>query len=181
MNTLDIISLIVSFSALVVAIRIPVKIMEYQRFLNMYTSYMSYDYAEAFQGVINFYYDDCGCDVERIPDEYYRRYKEDFSPGEKDASKILHYQRRYLNDYFYEIEKCRELNSKLRKEIKDFFTRNDAFVAKILIYMNKAVDENPQIYKDITPIKRSRMPKTKGLNCYLERLYEDLKSEGRWI
>lgn len=127
---------------------------------------------------------DCGCDVEKIPEKYYERYEKDFKQGDVkdlDAAKTLHYQRRYLNDYFLETEFCRRSSFALRKIVKNEFSSNEAYVAKILIYMNKAVDENPEIFKDISQVKHAAMPKAKGLNSYLEKFYSDIKDKGRWM
>lgn len=54
-------------------------------------------------------------------------------------------------------------------------------MAKILIYMNKASYENPEIYKDISEIKCTRIPRTKGMNIYLEKIFNYLKEQDRWI
>lgn len=172
-------------ASLIAAIWIPTRIMKIQRFTNLLSLYMSHDFAQAYQGVINFYHDDCKCDAKKIAEKYYERYKKDFENNvngkEKSPASILHYQRRYLNNYFYELEQCRRTSPFLRKEIREQFTRSEAYVAKILIYMNKASDENPEIYKDISEIKHTRMPRTKGMNIYLERIFSYLKDQDRWI
>lgn len=56
-NLVDILEIAISFSALIAAVWIPVSIMKFQRFTNLTAAYMSYDFAQAFQGVIDFYHD----------------------------------------------------------------------------------------------------------------------------
>ena len=45
--------------------------------------------------------------------------------------------------------------------------------------MNKAVDEDPEMFMDISSIKYERMPKVKGLCEYLARFYNALRKESR--
>lgn len=174
-------SVIISFVALIVTISIPVQVMKFQRYTGLMSTYMSFGFAHALQSVIKFFYKDCNCDVERIPEEYKKRFESDFDvmSEDKDIENILHYQRRLLNDFFLELEMCRESSWVLRRRIRKDWTTSEAFICKILIYMNKAVDEDPEMFMDIASIKYERMPKVKGLNEYLARLYNTLKKESR--
>ena len=47
--------------------------------------------------------------------------------------------------------------------------------------MNKAVDDNPDIMMDISSIKYQYVPKVKGVSEYLNRLYNELKTEKKWM
>ncbi|MCR5612919.1 hypothetical protein [Treponema sp.] len=150
-------------------------------------AYMSLEFAHAYQGVINFFHDDCDCDIAQIPLKYKERFNNDFqklqpqSQNKIDIQDILHYQRRMLNDFFYELEMCRESSFFLRNKIRKEWTTNEAWVVKILIYMNKVVDSDPELFKDISSIKHDHMPKTRGLSKHLEKFYNALKSEKRYI
>ena len=149
--------------------------MKFQRYTSLSSTYMS------MQCVIAFFHHDCGCDVEKISKKYRERFDDDFSGDWRDIeiNKTLHYQRRLLNDYFLELEMCRELSWYLRKIIRKDWTTSEAYVCKILVYMNKAVDENPEMFMDISSIKYERMPKVKGLSEYLARFYNALRKESR--
>ena len=92
---------------------------------------------------------------------------------------MLHYQRRLLSVYFYELECCRVSSRKLRKMTKKDWTTSESYVLKILICMNKVVDE--QIKKDISEIKHQRIPKVKGISEYLCRLSTELKDGKSWM
>lgn len=74
---------------------------------------------------------------------------------------------------------CRESSWILRKKIKRDWTNSEAYVCKILVYMNKAVDEDSEMFMDISSIKYERMPKVKGLSEYLIRFYNALRKESR--
>ncbi len=74
----DIITIVVSLVTLFVTFSIPIQIMKFQRYTGLMSTYMSHEFGNALQSVINFFYDDCGCDVEKIPAKYKERYCEDF-------------------------------------------------------------------------------------------------------
>lgn len=178
---LNIVQIVISVVAIIFAIYIPIQIMKFQRYTGLMTTYMSLEFAHAFQSVINFFYKDCECDVEKIAGKYKERFNEDFNDKRKefDINKTLHYQRRLLNDFFLELEMCRESSWYLRKIIRKGWTTSEAYVCKILVYMNKAVDEDPEMFMDISSIKYERMPRGKGLNEYLTRFYNALRKESR--
>lgn len=183
---MDSISILIAFITLIVTITIPIRIMKIQNYTNLESDYMSFEFAHAFQSVINFYFESCNCNIEKIPEEYIKRYKLDFEKLNNNnmnipKEDILHYQRRYLNNYFLHLQYCLKSGPILRKKIRKQWTESEAFVVKILIYMNIAVDENPDIFKDISNIKYARLPRMKGLNFHLRNLYDELKDTGRWM
>ena len=180
--TSDCVSIVIAIFTLVVTISIPVQIMKFQRYLSLMPIYMGFDVANAFMSVINFFHDDCDCDVGRIPEEYKKRFKYDFDEKNNvPLEKILHYQRRLLNDYFFELESCRKSSWILRRKIEKEWTSSEAWVVKILIFMNAAVDNDPELFKNISGIKHDRLPKIRGLNKYLKKFYDDLSNAKRWM
>ncbi len=174
----------IALAALIVTFFIPIRIMKYQNYASLCSDYKSIEFAHAFQSVIEFFYKDCNCHVEEIPAKYYDRYQSDFArlkTGNINKEDVRHYQRRLLNDYFYELECCRESSYHLRRKITKDWTTSEAYVIKILICMNKAVDDNSNIMMDISAIKHQHAPKVKGISEYLERLYNLLKNEKSWM
>lgn len=172
----------VSIATLIFAVCIPMRIMKYQQYTNLVGAYMSFEFAHAFQSVIDFFCDDCGSDVERIPEAYRTRFDHDMNSDNNVAlSDRLHYQRRYLTCFFFELEICRRSNRALDRIIRKDWTKSEAFVMRILICMNDAVDNDKEIFKDISSIKRERLPRTKGINEYLRSLQEILQNESRWM
>ena len=183
---ISIATLIVTFIALIVAVFIPTRIMKYQRYTNLIGTYMSLDFAHAFQSVIAFFCDDCGRDVERIPAEYKKRFESDMErvmrhDDSGDITNVLHYQRRYLNNYFLELEMCRRSSWTLSRIIRKDWTANEAYVTRILIFMNDAVDNDPEMFKDISCIQDERLPRVRGMNEYLRSLQGILQNESRWM
>ena len=178
----DIVPIIIALVTLIMTIKIPIWIMQFQRYTNLASTYMSFDFAHAFQSVIEFFYKDCDCDVERIPEEYAKRYHSDFQKLKDkkiEREDVLHYQRRLLNDYFYELEVCRTSSRRLGKMIKKDWTTSEANVTKILICMNKVVSEHYMM--DISAVKYQHIPKVKGISEYLSRFYKALKDGKPWM
>lgn len=179
---IGIVQIILAIATFVVTIFIPVMVMRFQQYSNLSSMYMGSEFGYAFQSVIEFFYNDCDCDVEKIPVEYMKRYHSDFEKlkrNEINKEDVLHYQRRLLSVYFYELECCRSLSPRLRKIIKKDWTTSESYVLKILICMNKVVDE--QIKKDISEIKHQHIPRVKGISEYLIRLSKELKDGKPWM
>lgn len=174
-----------------VAVFIPVWIMHNQRYENLLQNYLSTDFVAAIKGVVDFFKNDCNSDVNQIADAYKKRFEEDFKKSNKksndksectkEASQILHFQRSMLNNFFWGLSSCAKRNPFLRYKIKNEFTRNEAYICKILIHMNLEVDSNPEFFTNVSDIKYEPMPKTKGMNNSLKNVYEILKNQNRWI
>lgn len=181
-----IIQTISSVFGVVVAVFIPVWIMHNQRYENLLQAYMANDFAEAVKGVTDFFKNDCNSDVNQIAAAYKKRFEYDFKKSDKNlgvktASQILHYQRRLLNNFYWGLNSCAKSSIFLRRKIKNEFSRNEAYICKILIYMNDVSDSDGGIFKDISDIKYEPMPKTKGMSRALNNIYEILKDQRRWI
>ena len=174
-----------------VAVFIPVWIMHNQRYENLLQNYLSADFVAAIKGIVDFFKDDCNSDVNQIADAYKKRFEDDFKKSNKErdvnsectkeASQILHFQRSMLNNFFWGLSSCAKRNPFLRYKIKNEFTRNEAYICKILIHMNFEVDSNPEFFTNVSDIKYEPMPKTKGINNSLKNVYEILKNQNRWI
>lgn len=181
-QVLNILTLIVSLVGLIIAVYIPVRIMQYQQYTNLSPVYMNSEFGHAFQSVIDFFHDDCNCDVERIPEEYIKRYNSDFEKlknGKIQKESVLHYQRRLLSVYFCDLDNCRSSNRKLRKIIKKDWTTSESYVLKIIICMNDVVKK--QFMKDISSIKHQYIPRVKGISEYLDRLSTELSDGKPWM
>lgn len=174
-----------------VAVFIPVWIMHNQRYENLLQNYLSADFVAAIKGIVDFFKNDCNSDVNQIAAAYKKRFEDDFKKSNKksddksectkEASQILHFQRSMLNNFFWGLSSCAKRNPFLRYKIKNEFTRNEAYICKILIYMNDATDSDSEIFNDISDIKYEPMPKTKGMNNSLKIVYKILKKQNRWI
>lgn len=190
-QSMQMIQTIFSVLSFFIAVFIPVWIMHNQRYENLLQNYLSADFVAAIKGVVDFFKNDCNSDVNQIADAYKKRFEKDFKKSNKEsndksectkeASQILHFQRSMLNNFFWGLSSCAKRNPFLRYKIKNEFTRNEAYICKILIHMNFEVDSNPEFFTNVSDIKYEPMPKTKGINNSLKNVYEILKNQNRWI
>lgn len=195
MELSDILSLtqiVVSIFACAIAIYIPEKIKWEQRYSQLLSDYRGYDVAAAIQGIVQFFVNDCKRDVSKIKGEYERHFKieiENAGKGNFPAnSRInndqnLHYQRRLLNAYFFELNECAKRRILIgKKRVGCDFTKNEACIIKILYFMNLAVGESDLIFKDISTdehIPKSRS--LKGMNKAIAQVYEILKDSKSYM
>lgn len=75
----DVIQTVCSVLALVAAILIPEKIKWEQTYASLLSDYRGYDFAAAVQGIIDFFYDKCGNDIEKIEHKYKEFFKKEFT------------------------------------------------------------------------------------------------------
>ena len=183
----DLIQTILSALSLVVAWRIPVRIMQNQRYENLLQEYMANDYAEALQGVIDFYVETCKSNIDLIPIEYNKLYTQKKESVSKESKNLeedkflkLHNQRRLLSYFFWQLNSCAKDSPSLRRKIKKEFTVNEAYICKILICMNKVLEDNPKIFKDISSIKYEKISGIRGINKSLFDFHNLLKNQNRW-
>lgn len=185
----DITALILSFLAFIAAIFIPEKIKWEQTYSTLLSDYRSYDFAAAVQGVVDFFTIRCGNDIERIREEYeslFQKYSRKLNksvPVSNDMN--LHFQRRLLTTYFWQLNQCTKSFGSVfigKRRIRKDFTVNEAKIAKIVFFMNKAVDESDILFKDISTT--DIMPKAKnvkGINAAVASIYSILRKSKRYI
>lgn len=102
--------------------------------------------------------------------------------GKNTIEKTLHYQKRILTQFFHELALCSKSPFIGKHRVQKDFTNSEAKIMKILFLMNKTVDENPLLYKDISSDFRMPPPnKGKGMNKDLAYLYSILKQSGRFM
>lgn len=176
----DVISIALAVVTLIMTIIIPIRIMKNQIYVDLISAYRSYDFASAVQSVVSFYKDECSENADNIAVQYAEHFKKDMVCS-KPADEILHYQRRLLTTFYWQLNDYASKDIFSRYKVLKEFSKGEAYIIKILVYMNKAVDENPEIYRDISRIRYEFNSYTKGINKYLQELYLLLTNAGRWI
>ena len=192
------ISVVLAIVACVFAYRIPKKIMWEQSYSTLIADYRSYDFAIAVQGIVEFFVVDCKSKAENIKSEYERRFvrdvyglnlKEDLNSefrvdkltqnwnlelNQKSPELCLHYQRRLLAQFFYQLDLCARSHFISKKRICRDFTKGETNLVQLLFLMNRAVDESDVLKKDISCDER--VPRrARGMNGYLADIYRVLK------
>lgn len=186
MKMIDNLPLLISVFSLAVAIWIPVKIKWEQEYQSLLDTYMSIDYAIAYQGVIEFFSCDCKNDVNLIKEKYLEHFKKEISEkyGKIDKDNCLHFQRRLLSQFFFQVNECAQSFIIGKNRVMKDFTASEAELIKILIYMGIAIDTDEEgvLYKDISSsafVPSSRH--LKGQNKGLGELYHVLRKSKRFI
>ena len=172
---IPVISLIVSVLGLIAALLIPVKVMWNQAFIDLNSTYMGYDYADALNEIINFFYEKCHKNFDEIEKEYKRRYYEDFKEKGTPKKQPLHYQRRLVAQFYYNLDVCTGLFGIRPSLVRKLYTKNEKELLKIIFYMNQAVENSPDIYKDISTSERLVERKNVSkINRHIYHLYKIL-------
>ena len=70
---MSVLQVVLAMIAIICAIYIPIRIMDFQRYTNLSTTYMGFDFAHAIQSVIEFFYKDCECDEARYNRQEYKK------------------------------------------------------------------------------------------------------------
>lgn len=195
MDTSEILSLIqivIGVVACGLAIYIPEKIKWEQRYSQLISDYRSYDVAAAVQGIVQFFVNDCKRDVSNIKREYERRFKAEVEDAGKckpsanyaiSNDQNLHYQRRLLNAYFYELNECAKRRFLIgKKRVGLDFTKKESNIIKILYFMNAAAGESDLIFKNISTDER--VPKSRrlhGMDKAIVSVYEILEDSKHYI
>lgn len=172
---IGIIQAILAFASCVIAWFIPKRIMWEQSYSSLLSDYRSYDFGIAVQGIVEFFSVDCKSDVKNIKREYERRFKEDIEKiQEKSPDLCLHYQRRLLAQFYYQLDLCARTPFIGKRRVRRDFTSREADIVRLLYLMGSAADESDVLFKDISCDER--VPRSaKGLSRSLADIYRVLK------
>src|SRR5574344_917258 len=126
----DWIQIVLSAVSLVAAILIPKKIQWEQTYSSLMSDYRGYDFAAAVQGITEFFSINCGNDVTKIKKQYenvFQMYQKKYQKGEPVSNdQNLHFQRRLLTEFYWQLNQCAESIFIRKKRIMRDFTRNEA-------------------------------------------------------
>ena len=201
MIIMDLLQTIFSAIAIIVALIIPEKIKWNQMYSNLISEYRSYDFAIAVQRIIEFFVIECESDVSKIPEKYRETFlneiygisnasiksiddiKKNYASDkgfQKDSDKTLHFQRRLLTQFYWDLDVCLKSIYVGKKRVLKDFTKGEANIIRILYFMNEAVDNDELLYKDLNCFEHVPS-KSKGIKNSLCNLYKVLKKSNRFI
>ena len=205
---MDFIQTICSVLGIFLAWLIPEKIKWDDNYANLVSLYQSYDFAIAVQGITEFFAIDCESKVENIKFQYKKRFLSEIYGMKNidknkdvelkdvisklngdnetcmlqmDADKTLHFQRRLLSQFYWNLDECLKSVFIRKKTVLKDFTKGEANLIRILYLINKAIDEDEILYKDISCEEKVSQKNAKGINKSLARLYSVLKNTKRYI
>ena len=177
----EILSLINIVVAIFIGVIIPKKIAWEQRYSSLLVEYRSHDFGEAIMEIGLFFHDICKNDVSKIEREYTLIFVNDFYGANKtnDRCTKLHYQRRLLSQFYWDLDQCANSVFIRKKRIQKDFSSKEANLLKILYYLNLAA-ESPNVFKDLSCDDRLP-PKAKSINIYIKDIYNILKDAPPYI
>ncbi len=198
-NTLGTIQTALAAAACVLAWFIPKRIISEQTYSSLMSDYRSYGFGVAVQGIVEFFAVDCASKVENIKEAYERRFVRDIyglnlngkfsleevreklkrrNPSEireKSPDLCLHYQRRLLAQFYYQLDLCARSPFIGKRRVRRDFTSRESDIARLLYLMGRAVDESGVLFKDVSCDER--VPRdARGLNGYLADMHYLLKA-----
>lgn len=181
LSSTDCITIFIAVVTLIVAIRIPHRIKWEQFYQQLLSDYRSHDFGVAIMEIGMFFNKQCSNDISKIPEEYAARFHHDFGSGKEKTLKEhnLHYQRRLLTQFYYQLDLCANSSYIGKKRIQRDFTSKESDLLKILFYMNKA-SQQPGVFIDITTSDRVG-PCKKGMNSYIKDMYSILKESPNYV
>ena len=180
--------IILAFVACFLACFIPKKISWEQRYSQLLADYRGYDFGAAVMGIIIFFNKSCHNDINQIEKEYTAIFKKQFEnqlsknyTSDKYVSndQNLHFQRRLLTQFYWDLDQCATSHYISKKRIQRDFTSKEANLLKILYYMNDA-SQTAGIYMDITTDDRLT-PNPQSINKYIKHIYNILKDAKPYV
>ena len=145
------------FVTLFATFYIPKKIMNNQIYADLISEYRSAAIGQAVLSVTYFYTHDCNSDITKIEEKYTERYKKEVDSlldnqkkeenrCENKIENSLHFQRRLLSQYYYQLASLRYqgcgLTRLAKRKVRKDFTAREAKLLRLLIEMNKAAEKN---------------------------------------
>jgi len=183
------IQIFLSVIACFIAVYIPKKIAWEQRYSQLLAEYRGHDYAAAVMALTMFFNKNCKNDVNSIEKEYKIIFDAQFEnqlqqnnnkhifivPNDQN----LHFQRRLLNQFYWDLDLCARSIFIRKKRIQKDFTSKEANMLKVLYYMNIAA-ESDEIFMDISTDDRLS-PNPKSTNVRIKDIYEILKDAKSYV
>jgi len=188
-NGLDKLQLIITILTLVIAIITLIfinKIMVNQIYANLIADYRSPEMGAAILALFNFYKKDCKLKVSKIKKRYIKRYKKEVKPLLKkvkkhqkpqkaDFSNTLHFQRRMVAQFYFDMAVLRFEHcflTRLSKRIlKKWFTPNDVKLLSLILYMAKPAKKVFIEVDSLSEPPENNVP----MNVLIRKLYDLVK------
>ena len=185
---LSLVQIIIASVTCIFAVLIPNKLSWEQRYSQLLADYRGYDFGAAVMGIIIFFNKSCHNDINQIEKEYTAIFKKQFEnqlsknyTSDKYVSndQNLHFQRRLLTQFYWDLDQCATSHYISKKRIQRDFTSKEANLLKILYYMNDA-SQTTGIYMDITTDDRLT-PNPQSINKYIKHIYNILKDAKPYV
>jgi len=168
--------------ALLVAIYIPRKIMISQIYANLLENYRSPEMGGAILAIFRFYNKNCERNVSKIAAAYKKKYKKQIrnkfrakKEDKIDFSKTLHFQRRLVAQFYFDMASLRYDNRFIRlpdKYMKIWFTSSEVKLLGIILHMAEPARKVFEDAGEVPPPYEDEVP----MNELIYRLYEEVRN-----
>ena len=143
-----------------------------QKWEDLIKEYRQSDFGVAVKAVTDFYIDKCHRCLSNIRGEYIKQYETDFHNGdEKSPKETLHFYRRLLHQYYWQLWLCIESKGFKEEWIRDYFNVNEMNLIVIVYYMAQAASDE-SIYKPILVQGLGNRKDDGEVKGYLKELYD---------
>ena len=145
------------------------------------SDYRGHDFGAAVMGITMFFHDQCKNSVDAIHSEYVKTFNEQFrnQPNKLSSDKMLHFQRRLLTQFYWDLDQCANSFYIGKKRIQKDFSSKEANLLKVVYYMNEAA-ASPEVYMDISTDDRLT-PNPQSINKYIRHIYTILKNAKPYV
>jgi hypothetical protein len=176
---LDVLTFIVSVSALAAAIHIPRQIMRNQMYADLVKEYRSTEMGAAVLAIFCFFKKDCRQNMETVCEKYEELYERQIKKPLEEGkpvhfSQTLHFQRRLVSQFYADMAFLHFERRLTKKQMEYWFTPNETKLLSILLHMVKPAQKVFEQVDSIPDPPESGAP----MNELLFRLYEEVKDEG---
>jgi len=176
---LQTLTLLVAIGTLLVAFFIPRKIMVNQLYADFVADYHSPEMGGAILALFHFFVKECNGDVSVVAKRYDEKYDEQIRKKLKegqavDFSQTLHFQRRLVAQFYYDMALFRYERGFPRlptKYMKIWFTPNEKKLLCILLHMTEPASKVFTIAENIPEPPQDEV----YMNQLLYKLYEDVE------
>jgi hypothetical protein len=178
-NSMSVLQVVLPAIAIVVAIRIPRRIMMNQLYSELVKEYRSAEMGAAILSIFHFYVFVCKCDAARIDNEYRKKYKkqieEPLRNGEPvNYAKTLHFQRRLVSQFYSDMAMLRYNRPRLSTNaMRKWFTPKEIQLLAILLYMVKPARA---VFVEAGEVPEPPEPEDVPMNDLIYKLYEEVKT-----
>jgi hypothetical protein len=171
-------TLIVALIGVIVAYRIPRKIMVNQVYSLFLDAYRSPEMGGAILSLMHFFTYDCHNNIGQIEAAYISRYKVEIKTHldnheSIDFSRTLHFRRRLVAYWYWQLAKLRYdygIAGLSKKQLQKDFTENETHLLSLIYHMGPAAKK---CFEDISRISAPDDEREGVMDTQLYRLYEE--------
>jgi hypothetical protein len=150
-----------------------------QIFADLVSDYRSPEMGGAILSIFHFFVHDCKNDISNIDDEYEKKYKEQIkskinSTEKIDFSKTLHFQRRLIAQFYFQLASLRYdyfFGRLSRKQLQIWCTPSEVKLLIIILHMAEPASKTFEEAGDIPEPPEDEVP----MNDLIYKLYQEIE------